>query len=211
MTAPGTPDAPQIAARTHLASRDGAARALSRTLDASLVRTGGETSVVSLSRILRSYKLERVAQRLRSAGEYEAAVLVAQTLLELRVEAEMANFVSDMDYGDFGEAALASLPNYNLVGRTLKLAEAMAGSRLRDDMPLTMDGLQAHIERRNGVAHRGEEVTAEDAAASLEAVAAVTQRLHELFYLRLGRDDDLAEEERIRREEQGLDDEDDWP
>lgn len=117
--------------------------------------------------VLRSYKLERVAQRLRSAGEHEAAVLIAQTLLELRVEVEMVNFVKDMDYGDFGEAALASLPNYNLVGRTLKLAEAMAGVRLRDDMPAAMVQLDAHIKRRNAVAHRGGPATAEDAGASL--------------------------------------------
>ena len=84
----------------------------------------------------------------------------------------------------------------------------LIGVRLRDEHAETMAALRAHVERRNGIAHRGEQVDAKDAVASPSAVRAVTQLVHELSYRALGLDDALEEEAHQRREQLG--DEDDW-
>ena len=157
--------------------------------------------------IVRSVKLEREAIRLLAAGEHEVAVLLAQTLLELRVEFEMVDYVNTIDAGAFGAAALDGLPNYNLTGRTLKLLEAMAGVRLEGVYPDEMKALRDHIVRRNRIAHRGAEVTAAEARASIDAVLAVTQVVHVVLYQALGLQDVLDEEERQQREEDGFEDE----
>ena len=120
----------------------------------------------------------------------------------------MTNAVEVMDHGQFGQAALQLLPNFNLTGRTLKLFEAMAQVRLRDEIPDAMRALDAYIQRRNGIAHRGEEVTREDAAASVKAVQQVTQAVHVFAYRALEWEDDLEVEERQRREDEGIFDED---
>lgn len=154
--------------------------------------------------MLRSFALEREVQRLLRAGQHELAVLVAQTLLELRTEAELAHFVKRSEEPAMGEAALALLPSYNLGNhRVLPFVEALIGVRFRDHNPEALADLRAHVTRRNGVAHRGEQVSKEDAESSVAAVIAMTEALHELAYRALGMEDDLEEEERQRREEVG--------
>jgi hypothetical protein len=73
-----------------------------------------------------------------------------------------------------------------------------------------MEQLRRHVERRNGVAHRGERVGEHEARASLSAVLAVSQLVHELAYRSLGLDDVLEEEERQDREASGEEDDEDW-
>lgn len=85
--------------------------------------------------------------------------------------------------------------------------ETLVGVRFRDHCREEFAALKVHVTRRNAIAHRGEQVSAEDSRASLAAVLAMTQVLHELSYRALGMDDDLEEEERQRREEEGYDDE----
>jgi hypothetical protein len=110
-----------------------------------------------------------------------------------------------------GEATLGLLPSYNIGnGRVQTFFERLVGARMRDGNAETMAALRAHVERRNHIAHRGEQVNREDARASLAAVLAVCQLVHELSYRTLGLDDVLDEEERQRREESGELDEDDW-
>jgi hypothetical protein len=72
-----------------------------------------------------------------------------------------------------------------------------------------MDAFRAHVDRRNRIAHRGEQVSAEDARASLAAVVAASQLVHELSYRALGLEDELEEEARQRGEPVGEEDEDD--
>lgn len=159
---------------------------------------------------MRSFALEREVQRLLVEERYELAVLISQTLLELRTEAELTHFVENSQEPRLGEAALTVLGTYNLGNpRVQRFVEGLVGVRLRDRCSSEFTALKAHVERRNAIAHRGEEVDAEDARASLAAVRAITEVLHELCYLELGLDDELEEERRQEREFDGLPDDDD--
>jgi hypothetical protein len=157
---------------------------------------------------LRSYALEREVERLLREERYELAVLVSQTLLELRVEAELVDYFDIIHEQTFGEAALGLLPSYNIGnGRVQTFVERLLGVRLQDEDPDAMTALRAHVERRNRIAHRGEQVTRKDGRASLTAVLAASQLLHELCYRHLGLEDVLEEE---ARQEGGEYDEHDW-
>lgn len=158
--------------------------------------------------MMRSFALESEVRRLLREERYDLAVLVAQTLLEVRAEAELAHFVKHSQEPSMGEAALSLLGGYNLGnGRVQAFVEGLVGVRFTDHCGDDFRALQEHVKRRNRVAHRGEEVSAEDARASLAAVLAMTEALHQLSYRALGMEDDLEEEERQRREDEG-DDED---
>jgi hypothetical protein len=158
---------------------------------------------------MRSFALEREVERLLREERFELAVLVSQTLLELRTEAELANYVDVVGERTLGEAALDLLHNYNLAnGRTQKFFEQLVGVRFKDHCPQELAAVRAHVERRNGIAHRGEEVTREEAQGSFIAVKTITAIAHELAYRRLGLDDDLEEERRQEREWEGLEDDD---
>lgn len=158
--------------------------------------------------MLRSFALENEVERLLRGGQYDLAVLVSQTLLELRTEAELAEFVENSGNEEMGEAALTLLPSYNLGnGRVQAFFERLVGVRLRDHYPDELAALRAHVERRNAIAHRGAQVSREDARASFAAVLAITQIAHELAYRALGLEAVLEEEARQERE----DEEDDEP
>lgn len=154
------------------------------------------------SPIIRSFKLEAEVRRLISTEQYELAVLVSQTLLELRIEAELAHFVEHSGDPELGEAALSILGSYNLGNpRTQRFFEQLVGVKLKDRAPKMLRELKAHVERRNRIAHRGDTATREEAHASLRAVLAATEVAHILALLKLGMDDDLEEEARQRQEE----------
>jgi hypothetical protein len=161
--------------------------------------------------MMRSFALEAEVQRLLREERYDLAVLVSQTLLELRVEAELVEFFKNTGEQAIGEAALGLLPSYNLGnGRVQTFFERLVAVRLREDHGEVMAALRAHVERRNRIAHRGEQVSRDDASASLAAVLAVSQLVHELSYRALGLDDLLEEEARQEREMLGEDEENDW-
>ncbi len=73
-----------------------------------------------------------------------------------------------------------------------------------------MTALRAHVQLRNRVAHRGEQASERDARASLSAVLAVSQLVHELSYRSLGLDVVLEEEARQEREANGEDGDAEW-
>lgn len=158
------------------------------------------------SPMLRSFSLEREVVRLLHNEQYDLAVLVAQTLLEVRTEAELAHFVEYSQEQAMGEAALGLLPSYNLGNaRVQPFVERLVGVHFRDHCPDEFASLRAHVKRRNAIAHRGEQVAREDAEASLAAVLTMTQVLHELCYRALGMEAELEEEARQQREEDGYD------
>lgn len=151
--------------------------------------------------MMRSFALETEVERLLREERYELAVLVSQTLLELRVEAELVDFFRITGEQAFGDAALGLLPSYNIGnGRVQAFFERLVRARLRDEQPETMVALREHVERRNRIAHRGEQVSSEEARASLAAVLAVCKLVHELSYRALGLEDELEEEARQERE-----------
>ena len=87
-------------------------------------------------------------------GRYELAVLLSQTLLELRVEAELADYFKTIREERFGDAALGLLPSYNIGnGRVQTFFERLVDEKLRDADADAMAALREHVERRNRVAH----------------------------------------------------------
>jgi hypothetical protein len=126
------------------------------------------------SLMLRSYALEREVERLLKEERYELAVLLSQTLLELRVEAELVEYFDIIQEKQLREAALGVLPSYNIGnGRVQAFFERLVDFRMREEDAEAMDALREHVERRNRIAHGGERVSREDAMASLEAARAV--------------------------------------
>jgi hypothetical protein len=170
----------------------------------------GKRSTPSLR--LRSYALETEVERLLREKRYELAVLLSQTLLELRVEAELVDYFEILREKRFGDAALGLLSSYNIGnGRVQTFFERLIDAKLRDADAEAMSALRAHVERRNGVAQRGDQATEEDARASLAAVLAVSQLVHELSYRSLGLDDVLEEEARQERgDDEDYEDDEDW-
>jgi hypothetical protein len=155
--------------------------------------------------------LETEVQRLLREERYDLAVLVSQTLLELRVEAELVEFFEITGEHALGDAVLDLLPSFNLAHhRVSAFFERLVGVRLSDDHGEEMAALRAHGKRRNRIAHEGAKVSREDARASLAAVLEVCKLVHELSYRAHGLDDALEEEARQEREMLGEDDEDDW-
>jgi hypothetical protein len=160
--------------------------------------------------MLRAYALEAEVERLLREGRFELAVLLSQTLLELRVEAELVDYFETIGEQRFGDAALGLLPSYNIGnGRVQTFFERLVGDRLQEADAKAVSALRAHVERRNGVAHRGEQVSEQEARASLAAVLAAGQLVHELSYRSLGLDDVLEEEARQQRDVTGQDDDED--
>jgi hypothetical protein len=156
------------------------------------------------SRALRSYALESEIERLLRDEQYELAVLVSQTLLELRVEAAMADLAEGFQAESFGEAAFGLLSSYNLTGRTQQFLEEVLDTKLHQELPEEMQALKDHIELRNAIAHSGAEASEQEARASYGAVLEVSERIRELIYRRIGWEAVLEEEERQRQEDEGI-------
>ena len=196
---------PRPIAPFRLASAERHQRGYARAVSAS----GDKRRAPSL--MLRSYALESEVERLLREKRYELAVLLSQTLLELRVEAELVDYFKILREERFGEAAVGLLPSYNIGnGRVQTFFERLVGERLRDANAGAMAALRAHVELRNRVAHRGEQVGEEAARASLAAVLRVSQLVHELAYRSLGLEDVLEEEARQEQEDSGEAEHDDW-
>ena len=99
-------------------------------------------------------------RRLLREARYDLAVLVAQTLLEVRTEAELVHFVKHSQERSMGEAALGLLPSYNLANpRVQPFVETLVGVRFRDHCRDEFAALKAHMVRRNAIAHRGDQVS----------------------------------------------------
>jgi hypothetical protein len=156
------------------------------------------------SRAMRALLIESEIQRLLDDEHYALAIVVSQTMLELRVEQEIKNLAEGFQSDTFGEATLEMFSSFNLNGRTRKFVELALGIRFVDVLPSEMEALRFHNERRNRIVHAGAAASGDDAHASFQAVRDMTWRLHQLVYRRIGWDLELEEDEKIRREEEGI-------
>ena len=137
---------------------------------------------------MRALFLEREIERLLDAENYSLAVIVSQTMLELRVEQEVRHLAEGFDADSFGEAALGLISSFNLSRRTQKFLETALGIRFSTEMPAEIKALRTHYALRNRIVHEGEAADREQARASFKAVRDITWRLHQLTYRRLGWD-----------------------
>jgi hypothetical protein len=149
---------------------------------------------------IRAFELESEVGRLLREGHHELAVLLTQTILELRVEAELSEHLKILGEDALRDAALELLTTFNIgQSYTKRFFERLVNARLSDVNPAAMRELQEHNERRNRIAHAGETIDEDDARASLRAVLAVCALVHELSFQALGLEDVLEEEERQER------------
>ena len=100
------------------------------------------------------------ARRLADQDELQAAVVLAQTASEVQVERAIAALLRLRGVDDhLHEAVTGLIPNYNLHPgntRLQKLWRALSGDSSLEAQEIWPRRVQAHVERRNGVAHRGQ-------------------------------------------------------
>lgn len=94
------------------------------------------------SRAIRAFSLEREVERLLHDEQHELAVIVSQTLLELRVEVEFDALAEGFQTDSFGQATLGLLGSYNLTRRTRRFLEQVLGTKLSEEMPEEMQAQQ---------------------------------------------------------------------
>lgn len=165
------------------------------------------------SRIRRTFSLEREIEEMLRAERYALAVILCQTLLELRVAVEVDNLLEGFDAGSLGEAAFELIDSFSPAnGKTKRFLETALEVRLPEEVGDSWQKLVEHNRRRNEIIHRGVEVSESEARASLATVERVSWRLHQLTLRRIGAEPELEEDERIKREEEGLppDGEEEW-
>jgi hypothetical protein len=157
------------------------------------------------SRAMRALTIESEIQRLLHDEHYALVIVVSQTMLELRVEQEIKNLAEGFQADSFGQATLEMFSSFNLNGRTRMFVERVLDIKFAHALTSEMEALRVHTERRNRIVHAGAAASRDEAHASFQAVRDVTWRLHQLVYRRVGWDVELEEDEKIRREEEGID------
>jgi hypothetical protein len=117
-------------------------------------------------------ELRMLAKDLHQAAEqHDLAVLVAQTACEVFVEATIADLIRRRK-DPLADAVGEMLRGYSLMDdRGRAVWRALTGQRVEQE-PFWAH-YKAHVKRRNAVAHRGYEVTPEEAAASISAEVAL--------------------------------------
>jgi hypothetical protein len=158
---------------------------------------------MSDSRAMRAVTIEVEVRRFIAEEQYSLAVILSQTMLELLVEREVRSLVDGLQAGSFGDATLELLGSFNLNRRTQRFFEHSLGLKFRAEMPAELDAYLRHNHLRNRIVHEGALAGRDDAVASLEAVRAITWRLHQIVMTHTGRRPELEEDERMRREEGG--------
>jgi HEPN domain-containing protein len=123
--------------------------------------------------------LLRTAARLARSGNYQAAVVFAQTASEVQVERALAALLRRQGVSDPIQQALDDfIPNYGVHNkRQRKLWEALSGDGELTKQGFWAERLPRHIERRNAVVHRGEDVSAEEAADSIWVVLELMEHM----------------------------------
>jgi hypothetical protein len=150
---------------------------------------------------MRATTIETEVRRFIAEEQFSLAVILSQTMLELLVEREVRSLAEGVQAGSFGDATLELLGSFSLNRRTQRFFEHALDLRFRSEMPTELDAYLEHNRLRNRIVHEGARADHDDAVASLEAVRAVTWRLHQVVLIHIGRQSELEEDERIRREE----------
>jgi hypothetical protein len=153
---------------------------------------------------MRALTIEPEISRFIAAEQYSLAVIVSQTLLELLVERVAHALVDGLDTGRFGSATPELLGSFNLNRRTQRFFEHALDLRFKEEMPEEMRAFLDRNRLRNRIVHEGASATREEAVASLEAVRGITWRLHQIVLRHTGREPELEEDEKVRREEESL-------
>jgi hypothetical protein len=111
-------------------------------------------------------QLLETAERYRRDGEYEVAVILAQTACELVTEWAFETFFRAHDLTEADKRNLVR--NYDL-GKDRVKALYVLLSRDKIERQHFWSDFKAHAKRRHAIVHKGEKATAREADASLRA------------------------------------------
>lgn len=124
----------------------------------------------------RWFELRMVAKDLHQHGEqHDLAVIVAQTACEILIESTIVDLIRRRDE-PLAEALGDMLRSYSFMDdRSRTVWAALTGERV-EQQPF-WPKYKAHVERRNAVAHRGSQVTEDEAGDSISAEVALFRYL----------------------------------
>jgi hypothetical protein len=151
--------------------------------------------------VKRALELKREIEELIAADHDEHAVILTQTLLKVRLEADLYTYALDCDEPRAIAAATALLPSFNLRdGRVRGFVETLIGERIDScDEHGHWAQMQEYGQLRNRLVHGGEQtVGADEANGFLDAVLEVTRivRARLLLALAVYDEDDARDDER---------------
>jgi len=107
--------------------------------------------------------------KLGPASAASAAVIIAQTAIEVCTERVISRFLARDVAADLHSWIVGRLINYNVARKDVKaLYKAVTKDVTITDQAFWTSGrLKAHVELRNDIAHRGKTATTEEAMASV--------------------------------------------
>jgi hypothetical protein len=121
------------------------------------------------------------AKKLRDQGNYEAAIVTAQTACEVCTESVLTGALHErFNDTDVVDLITTTLSTYNPKNARVKdWYEILFDHRIQDE-PLWQP-LMEHVTRRHRIVHRGEEATEQQADESIAAVDEFTRHLLENY------------------------------
>jgi hypothetical protein len=103
-------------------------------------------------------------------GNFPFAVIAIQTAFELFMEGAFDYVLQLRSTVEIGDAVAQLIRRYNMSDdRVRSLWTSLTGHKITEPAA-TWKAYRDHLDRRNGLVHRGEGVTGHDAKASLDAV-----------------------------------------
>jgi hypothetical protein len=119
----------------------------------------------------RHLELLALARQLRDEERTDLAVVAAQTACEVYAEVAISEMLRGRELGKFEEVIPELLTGYSLMDRRGQLVfEALTGHKIQQAS--IWPAYRAHVELRNRVVHRGDEVTTEQAIGSVKTAEA---------------------------------------
>ena len=119
----------------------------------------------------RHLELSALARQLREEERSDLAVVAAQSACEVYAEVAVREMLRARELGEFEDVIPDLLPGYNLKDRRgQRVFHALTGTSIQSAK--FWSSYMAHVTLRNHVVHRGRQVTAKEATASIEAAEA---------------------------------------
>jgi hypothetical protein len=116
----------------------------------------------------RYFELIDVAKRFHTEGHWNAAVVTAQTAVEVYVESALSSLLAARNLGDL--EPLVMVDRYTLMDqRGQRLFKALTGRTVSVRAVPELAAYRKHVERRNQIVHKGRAATESDARSSITA------------------------------------------
>jgi hypothetical protein len=142
-------------------------------------------SSISITVQMLHRELLTAAVLLADREEPRAAVILAQSASEVQVEHALAALLRREGIADeLHDRLTAFVTSYNMAPknkRLVKLWKTLTGDEDLTQQPFWRGPLQDHMDRRNGVAHRGADVETDEARESIHTVLALMEHMEAII------------------------------